>query len=123
MISYLRRLSRNIHIEHSHSLRALGLPSKANFVHYLGLPLEWPQTATKGCVVDIFAEPGYQVPVAITVEVAATRRLHVGKSNGLKHGHTTSMISHVLDIDPVQVLAHADQIGECPPSEYPACDQ
>lgn len=80
-------------------------------MHYLGLSVEWSQTASRSCVVDLVTEPGYQVPVAITVEVAATRRLHVGKSNGLKHGHTTSMISHVLDVNSIQVFVHADPIG------------
>jgi len=47
----------------------------------------------------ICAEPGYQVPLAITVKVATTRRLHVGEGDGLEHGHTTSMMPHVLEID------------------------
>jgi hypothetical protein len=108
MMIYLRQLSRDIHIEHSNSPRALRLPPEANLAHCRGLSLEWLQTTAKSCIMGICAEPGYQIPLAIMVEVAATRRLQVGEGNGLEHGNTTSMMPHVLEIDSIQVLAHAD---------------
>ncbi len=106
MSTYLRRLSRDIHIKHLHSPRALRLPPEANLAHCCGPPLEGLQITAEGCVMDILAEPGYQIPFAIVVEVAATWRLHIGEGDGLEHGHTASMMSHVFDIDCVQVLAH-----------------
>jgi len=99
MTTYLRRLSRDIQIERSHSPRALRLPPEVNLSHCRGLSLEWLQTTAKSCVMGICAEPGYQVPLAITVKVATTRRPHVGEGDGLEHGHTTSIMPHVLDID------------------------
>lgn len=66
---------------------------------------------------DMRAEPSYQIPLAIVVKVAATRRRHVGEGDRLEHSHTTSMMAHVLDIEFVQVLTHADEVGRRKPTQ------
>ena len=54
-------------------------------------------------------ESGYEVPFSIPVEVATTWWLHVSKGDGLEHSNTTAMMSHVFNIDSIQVLTHGSR--------------
>ena len=106
MSAHLRRLSGYVDVEHSHSFRALWLPPQTDLAHRRWFSLERLQAVTESCLLEIHTEPRNQVPFAILIEVATTGRLHVGEGDRLEHGNTTSMMSHVLDVDSIQVLAH-----------------
>lgn len=71
----------------------------------------------KGRLLGTCAEPRYEVPLAVVVEVTATGRLHISEGNRLEHSNTTPMMPHMLDIDVIQILFHGGKSNNSPPGD------
>lgn len=57
------------------------------------------------------AEFSHQVLFANIVDVAATGRPHVIEGDGLEHSNAASMMSHVLNVDSVEILVQSSHCG------------